>query len=105
MQKYVFVYHGGPKSMSPEEGKEYMGKWLDWMSSLGEAVVDRGLVVGKSVTVGQSGISLDGGANPVSGYTVVKTESLDSATELATKCPHIAIGGSIEIAPALNIPM
>ena len=61
MPKFVFAYHGGPTSMTPEEGKAHMGKWKAWMESLGDAVVDRGLPVGKSKTVGRAGVTDDGG--------------------------------------------
>ena len=57
MAKFVFAYHGGPHSMSPEDGRAHMDKWMTWMGGLGNAVVDRGLPVGKSMTVGPDGVA------------------------------------------------
>lgn len=105
MARFVFAYHGGPQSMSPEDGRAHMGKWMAWMNGLGDTVVDRGLPLGKSVTVGPDGITEDGGPNPLSGFTVVEAEDLDAALEMAKRCPHVDIGGTIEVAPALAMPM
>ncbi|WP_339915458.1 YciI family protein [uncultured Brevundimonas sp.] len=105
MSKFVFAYHGGPSSMTPEEGKAHMGKWMGWMESLGDAVVDRGLPVGKSKTVGPRGVTDDGGSNPLSGFTIVQADSIDAAVEMAKRSPHVEVGGTIEIAPALDMPM
>ena len=105
MTKFVFAYHGGPKSMTPEEGKAHMGKWMAWMESLGDAVVDRGLPVGKSKTVGPGGVTDDGGSNPLSGFTIVQADSIDAAVEMAKQSPHVDAGGTIEVAPAMGMPM
>jgi hypothetical protein len=91
--------------MSPEEGRAHMGKWMEWMNSLGAAVVDRGLPLGKSMTVGPDGVTEGGGANPLSGFTIVEAEDMSAALEMAGRCPHVEIGGTIEVAPALDMPM
>ena len=105
MAKFVFAYHGGPQSMSPEEGRLHMDEWMAWMGGLGDAVVDRGMPVGKSMTVGPNGVTEGGGPNPLSGYTLVAANDMEAALEMAKLCPHIAIGGTIEVAPALEMPM
>lgn len=105
MPKFVFAYHGGPKSMTAEEGRAHMKNWKAWMDGLGSAVVDRGLAVGKSHTAGPDGISRDGGSNPLEGFTVVEAANMEAALEMAKRSPHVAIGGTIEVAPALDMPM
>lgn len=57
MARFVFGYHGGPRSLSPEEGRAHMDQWMAWMNGLGDAVVDRGTPVGKSMTVGPNGVT------------------------------------------------
>ncbi len=105
MTKFVFAYHGGPSSMSPEEGKAHMAQWMAWMQGLGDAVVDPGLPVGKSKTVSRDGVTDDGGSNPLSGFTVVQADTIEAAVDMAKRCPHVAIGGTIEVAPAFDMPM
>lgn len=105
MARFVFAYHGGPQSMSPDEGRAHMGKWMAWMGDLGDAVVDRGTPVGKSMTVGPDGVVDGGGSNPLSGITIVEASDMAAALEMAGRCPHVEIGGTIEVAPALDMPM
>ena len=105
MPKFVLAYHGGKTSISPEEGQKHMADWMQWMESLGDAVVDRGLAVGQSKTVSAKGVADDGGANPISGFTVLQAENMDAAIEMTRKSPHLAIGGTIEIAQAMDMEM
>ena len=105
MQKYLLAYHGGKQFESKEEGQAHMQAWMAWMNGLGDAVVDAGMPVGPSVTVSSEGVSNDGGPNPLSGITVVQAESIEAAIEMAKACPHINIGGSIEVAPDMMMSM
>ncbi len=91
--------------MTPEEGKAHMANWMAWMESLGDAVVDRGHAVGKSQTVSSDGISDGGGANPLSGYTLIQAADMAAATKMASASPHVQVGGTIEVAPVLDMSM
>ena len=72
--------------------------------SLGAAVIDGGNAVGKSSTVKQDGSLVDGGgANPVSGYSLVEASSLEDAHQKAKGCPILKAGGTIEIAQAMDM--
>lgn len=105
MQKFVLAYHGGATSMTPEEGQQHMQQWMAWMDGLGDAVIDRGLPVGASVTVSSDGVTEDGGSNPLSGITIIQAENQDVAIAMTKKSPHLDIGGTIELAPAMNMEM
>ncbi len=52
-----------------------------------------------SKTVSSSGVSDDGGSNPLLGFSIVKADSMDAALEMAKGCPHLEIG-TIEVAEA-----
>ena len=106
MPKYVIVYHGAPKLESKEAGQAHMAAWRAWMQGLGEAVIDPGLPVGPSKTIHADGsVTDDGGANPISGITVLQADTIEAAIAMARPCPHVTGGGSIEIAEALNMEM
>lgn len=105
MQKFVLAYHGGPSSMSPEEGQKHMADWMAWMDGLGDAVIDRGVAVGQSSTVGPDGVSDDGGPNPLSGITTIEAVDLAAAIEMTKISPHITMGGTIEVAPVMDMSM
>ncbi|MFT6559744.1 YciI family protein [Sneathiella sp.] len=106
MPKFVLAYHGQPKIESNDEGAQHMVEWRAWMEALGDAVVEPGVPVGPSITIHSDGtVTDDGGANPISGYTILEADDIEAAIKMAKPCPHIKVGGSIEIAPALNMEM
>jgi hypothetical protein len=102
MQNYIFAYHGGKKPETPEEGQKEMERWGAWFAQMGDAVVNPGNPVGQSWTVSKSGISHDGGANPLSGFTVVKAASLEAAADMAKGCP-IMSSGTVEVAELMEM--
>jgi len=54
--------------------------------------------------VSMAGVSLDGGTNPISGYTVVSAASAEEACEMAKGCPMVAdASGTVEVAPIIEI--
>ncbi|MEL6619170.1 MAG: hypothetical protein AAFY39_06990 [Pseudomonadota bacterium] len=104
MPEFIFAYHGGTIPETPEDGEKAMAAWGKWFEDMGEAVVNGGNPVGQSMTVTAAGVAGDGGANPISGYTIVKAENPDAACDLAKGCPMIVDGtGSVEVAPLIEM--
>jgi hypothetical protein len=104
MAKYLFVYHGGSMPETEAEGMAVMAQWQAWFEQMGPAVVDAGNPVGLSSTVQSDGIvEANGGSNPVSGYSIISTDSQDAAETLAQGCPIRERGGSIEIAEIMEM--
>jgi hypothetical protein len=103
MPRYVFAYHGGKKPATPEEGEKVMAAWNKWYQDMGDKVADPGYPVGMSKTVSRSGVADNGGANPLSGITVVNADTIDKAVEMAKGCPILADDGSVEVAEALQM--
>ncbi len=106
MAKYLFVYHshGAKAPTDPAEQKKAMDAWGTWFGSMGAAVVDGGNPVGKSSTIKSDGSLIEGGgANPVSGYSLIEASSLQDAHKKAKGCPLLAGGGTIEIAQTLDM--
>ncbi len=92
MSNYVFTYYSEPKFQSPEEGSKYMANWKAWVGNLGDALVNPGVPFGKSKTVSSSGVSDDAGSNRVTGFSIVKADSMDAALKMAKACPHLEHG-------------
>ncbi|MGI9464699.1 MAG: hypothetical protein ACR2OM_12200 [Aestuariivirgaceae bacterium] len=103
MPKFVFAYHGGQQPDSEEDMAKVMAAWQSWLGGMGDAVVDGGNPVGMSKTVSSKGIADNGGANPLSGYSLVKAGDIAAATELAKGCPILSSGGSVEVAEAMEM--
>jgi hypothetical protein len=103
MPKYLYVYHGGGNmaAASREEQEKAMQAWTIWFGKLGKSVVDGGNPVGKSATVESGSVKNNGGANPVSGYSIVEAAGVDDAVAKAKGCPILHVGGSVEVAEIL----
>lgn len=99
MPNFIFAYHGGTTPTDPAEIERVMGEWGAWFEAMGTSVVNPGNPVGKSSTVFGDRIEDNGGANPLSGYTVVSAETMDDAARMAQGCPMVKDGsGSVEVA-------
>lgn len=104
MPKFVFAYHGGSKPDTPEEGEKAMAAWQSWLGDMGDKCVDMGAPVGMSRTVSNGGVADNGGANPLSGYTIVEAADIGAACEMAKGCPILEDdGGSVEVAPIMEM--
>lgn len=103
MTKYILAYHGGGMPETPEEGAKVMAAWNDWYASMGDKLADGGAACGRSMTVGADGVRDGGGANPLSGYTVVNADSYDAANEIAKGSPILAAGGSVEVCELIEM--
>lgn len=105
MPKYIFGYHGGDGMPETEaEIAKIMADWGAWFETLGDAVVDGGNPVGACVTIAADGSRSDGGgANPLTGYSLVSAADMDAALTLASGCPVLANNGSVEVAEAIDM--
>ena len=102
MSNYMIAYHGGKEPESPEEGARQMERWRAWVAGLGEAVVNPGTPLGKFTTVTSGGVSDDDGSDPLTGFSVVKADSMDAALEMAKACPFLEMG-TIKVAEVMEM--
>ena len=104
MAKYLFVYHGASRPEAKADEAKYMAAWGAWFGSMGKALVNGGNPIGKSWTVKANGsVAKDGGANPVSGYSIVEAKDQDAAVALAKGSPVLTMGGSVEVAIVIDM--
>ena len=104
MPKYLLAFHGGGMPETQEEQARVLAAWTSWYTTLGQAIVDPGNPVGEAKTIGADGsLSAGGGANPVSGYTILSADNLGMAADLAKGCPILEGGGSIEVCETFDV--
>lgn len=103
MPHFIFAYHGGKRPEGDAEIAAEIARWEGWFDSIGGSIVDPGNPVGPSKLVSANGIVDHGGANPISGYTIIQTTGMDSAIEIARACPIMG-SGSIEVAEIHEVP-
>ncbi len=104
MSQYVIVYLGGDQPSSPEEGKQHMSKYREWLSSLGDSVVSPANPFKNTSTVNSDGTVTTGSTTSMSGYTIVEADSTEAALEIAKACPFLDIGGSLEVSELMQMP-
>ena len=111
MSEFLYLYRGGERAQTPEQGETQMQKWMSWMQQLATQghMKDRGQPLegdGKMVTGPQKSIT-DGpfaeAKDLVGGYSLIEADSLAHAAELAKGCPIFEFGGSVEVRPVMSM--
>lgn len=102
----MFIYHGDASQIpsTPEEAAKAMQAWGAWMGGLGDALVDPGDPVGKSMSVTPDGV-IEGAKDPAYGYSIVEASDLAAACEMAKGNPMVVGSGSVEVAEITPIQM
>ncbi len=81
-----------------------MAKYMDWLSSLGDAAVSPANPLKNTSTVNPDGTVTTGGSTTMSGYTIIQADSMDAALSIAKVCPFLDIGGSLEVSELVEMP-
>jgi hypothetical protein len=112
MSEFVFLYRGGNRPTSPQEGQQVMQKWMAWFKDLAAKghVVDRGQPLERSGKLVQGNKSVTDGPfaeakDVIGGYTLIKADDISRAAELAKGCPVLERGGQVEVRPVLKLDM
>ena len=104
MAQFVFVYLGGSQPSSPEEAKKHFEKYMGWLSSLGDSVVIPTIPLKDTYTVMSDGTVGEGGSSAMSGFSIIKADSMEAALAIAQACPFLEIGGSLEVSEMMEMP-
>ncbi|RAO75879.1 hypothetical protein [Dyella jiangningensis] len=116
MKQFLAVYLGNEASFNAsgwnalsedarkkreQEGMQAWGKWVETHKA---AIIDTGAPLGKTLRVSKDGI--ESTRNNLTGYTVVRADSQESAARMFEGHPHFTIfpGDSIEIVECLPMP-
>ena len=105
MAQYVFVYLGGNQPSSPEEANNHFAKYVEWLTSLGDSVVIPTIPLKDTTTVSPDGTASEGGSSGMSGFSIIKAESMQAALAVAQSCPFLDIGGSLEVSEMMEMPL
>jgi hypothetical protein len=103
MANYVLTYKGGAMAQTDAEREAAMAAWGGWLGGLGPAIVDAGNPFGPSKSVAGDGTVSDGASSSLTGYSILKADSLPAATELAKGCPVFAAGGSVDVYETIQV--
>lgn len=107
MAKFLFVYRrdrNAHDNITPEGMQLRMQKWQEWISEgvqqgwlldPGDGLTQEGRVV-KAPRVVTDGPYIES-KEIVGGFSMVQAETIDDAVELATGCPVLLFGASVEV--------
>jgi len=104
MGNYLFAYRGGMMADNEEDRQAAMQAWGAWFGRLDGAIVDPGNPFAGSTSVNGNGAGGDA-ASQLTGYTVVKADSLDAASALAEGCPVFNGGGSVDVYETIEVSL
>jgi hypothetical protein len=105
MKQYVLVYLGGNHPSNQEEARLHHMKYVEWLSSLGDALVIPTIPLKDTSTVSSDGSIRAGSSNAMSGFSVIKADSMEAALSIAQACPFLEIGGSLEVSEMMQLPL
>jgi len=112
MNEFVFLYRGGERPTSAEQGQQVLQRWMAWFKQLSAEghIVDRGQPLERNgKLVGKGKIVTDGPfaevKDVVGGYTLIKAQDVSQAAELAKGCPILDRGGQVEVRPVMKLDM
>jgi hypothetical protein len=106
MKDFLFVFrdNGMPPNVSPDEMQAMTKRWMDWIGGIAaqNKLGDRGNRLFPSGKVVKPGNIITDGPyseikESIGGYSIVKANSLEEATELAKGCPGLTVGGTVEV--------
>lgn len=109
MPKYVLAYHtntgsSGAMPESEEAMAEVMKAWETWFASIGPNLLDGGNPTSFAKTVASDGSVADGGgANALTGYSLIEASDIDAAVEIAKGCPVLQADGNVEVAETIDM--
>ena len=111
MKKFVVIYYAPASAIeqmanaTPEQMKEGMKPWMEWVARCGEGLVD----LGSPLTGGQK-LSKSGSSSSdksVVGYSILQAENIEGAKALLKGHPHLewTDGCEIEVHETMPLPM
>ncbi len=103
MAQYIITYLGGDMPSNPEEGQKHFAKYREWLTGMGDAVVSPANPFKDTNTIKPDGSVTPGSTSAMSGFTVIKADSMDDALKAAKSCPFLEIGGILEVSELMQM--
>jgi hypothetical protein len=113
MTEFIYLYRGGERATSPDEGQKQMQLWMTWMKELGEKghlkAIGAPLEPGGKLVSGKQKVVSDGpfaeAKDLIAGFSLVTAKDIDEAVVLSKGCPIFLTNGAVEVRPILQMNM
>lgn len=105
MAKFMVIYTGGTgMAATPEEQQQIMAEWGAWYGKMGPSIVDGGSPFGASNHITSDGTQSGPLSQPaVTGYTIIESDSLESATAACADHPHLNHQGQVQVFATIDM--
>lgn len=117
MSEFVYLFRIDESAQreamgTPERAQQSMQRWMQWMGELEKNghLAHRGQPLDRTgkVVRGKKKLVTDGpyfeAKDLVAGFIVISARDIAEATELASGCPMLEGGGSVEVRPVMKSP-
>ncbi len=115
MNEFVLIFRNDSKSdqkSSPDQMQAIMKQWQDWIGGIAaqNKLANPGNPLGSSgKTLKPNNVVTDGPyvelKEMITGYIIVKTDTIDEAVTLAKGCPILQVGGNVEVRDVIPMSM
>ncbi len=108
MKEFLLIfrrdYVSNEPNSSPEQLQAMMKPWQDWIGNI--AVQNKLVTAGNRLhtegrVIKPGNVITDGPyvemKEAIGGYTIIKANSIDEATEISKGCPILSVGGNVEV--------
>jgi hypothetical protein len=96
--KFIVTYHGGEQPQTKKENRQLNDRYGRWLQSLDIPTGATTMVpVSDSRVLKADSTASKDKAVSMMGFTIFQAESLEQAITHAQKCPHLEIGGTVEL--------
>jgi len=92
MPTFLFAYRYPKNFPAATAGPNVEAAWQAFLDSLGTNLADAGNPAFEQSTVGNTGTD-----TVLGGYSIVKADDLQAASELAKGAPFVKLGGGVEV--------
>jgi len=107
MADFALLYRGRNIPSSPEQRQRHLDKWYAWFKDMAAkgSLKDKGLPLddGGKVIRGSQKTFHDGpyaeSKDVVAGFSIIEANDLAAAAAIASDCPILEVGGSVEVRP------
>lgn len=104
MAQYIISYFGGDQPSTPEAGQAHKQKYMQWIGSIGKAAISPMNPMMNCKTINPDGSVSNGSSVSMSGYTIIESDTIDTAIDIAKTCPFLEINGTLEVAELMQMP-
>ena len=116
MSEFILLYRSSNEAYaeatgSPERAQQTIARWQAWVKETEKGQLkNRGLPLDRSsgkVVAREKKTVTDGpyieSKEVVGGFSIIEARDLDRAAHIASGCPILDIGGSVEVRPVMQI--